>query len=86
MRIAGPSLKMAKGGSPPCVVDDHNCTVLEIFFVKGFVGSESKLTRTVAVNCGTTGGELSMLGDGFDPEGCESGLPHLKAPLILRHR
>jgi len=77
---------MAKGRSPLGVADDHNCTVLEMFLGKGFVGSESKLTRTVAVNCGTTGGELSMLADGFDPEGCKSGLPHLKAPLILRHR
>jgi hypothetical protein len=31
MRIGGPWLKMAKGRSPRCVADDHNCTVLEMF-------------------------------------------------------
>jgi hypothetical protein len=34
MKMGRPSLKMAKGLSPPCVADDHNCTVLEMFWAK----------------------------------------------------
>ena len=55
MRIGGPSLKMAKGSSPPCVADDHNCTVLEMFLVSV---AEIRLTRIQVVSCGRASGLL----------------------------